>query len=59
MFGTDLYCHKRCMEAYLSEFGQQIIPDSGLCNQNRQRSLKMEEFLEKKSSLEGLRKLFL
>ena len=56
MFGADIYYHKRCMEAYLSKFGWQINPDSGPCNQNRQCSLKREEFLEEKSSLEGLLK---
>ena len=56
VFGADLYYHKRCMEAYLSKFGWQINPESGPCNQNRQRSLKREEFLKEKSSLEGLLK---
>ena len=44
------------MEAYLSKFGRQINPDSGPCNQNRQCSLKREEFLKEKSSREGLLK---
>ena len=56
VFDANLYYHKRCMEAYLSKFGWQIKPDSGPCNQNRQRSLKREEFLKEKSSLEGLSK---
>ena len=54
VFGADLYHHKCCMEAYLSKFGRQINPDSGPCNQNRQCSLKREEFLKGKFSLEGL-----
>ena len=53
VFAADLYYNKRCIEAYLSKFGRQINPD---CNQNRQRSLKGEEFLKEKSSLEGLLK---
>ena len=56
VFGADLYYHNCCMEAYLGTFVRQINPDSGPCNQNRQRSLKREEFLKEKSSLEGLLK---
>ena len=53
VFGADLYYHKRCMEAYLSKFGRQIIPDSRPCNQNRQRSLKREKFLKENHLLKG------
>ena len=46
--------HVKLLSPTLSKFGRQINPDSGPCNQNRQRSLKREELLKEKSSLEGL-----